>query len=446
MSLQLFLKNNITLLPTRLGLLINHIPYEYRPVIGDIYKRRNKEIKLFEKLNYSEKKNFIFNRMNSIINYSYENIPFYNSLYKEKGFNPSSHLKSFEDIENVPIITKSMLQSCDLEHRSSEQKRRYIVNTGGSSGIPLSIYRVPNSMGHEQAHMHKIWESANYTTSDIKLVFGGRSNISKLVDYDVVNNSFAADIYADYAEVSKKLKVILNKYNVKYIHGYPSSIYDFLKYVVENDTELLKLMASKIKAAFLGSEYPHKMYRDFIEDNLKIKTLSWYGHTERAILAYEKEEKFKYHPFHTYGFAEAIEIDENQYELVGTNYYNFASPLIRYNTEDIVSNLEISDGLINSFGIKKGRGGEFIIDRNNKKINLTGFIFGRHHELFNHSKFIQVKQIKEGDIEVHYVSNEIEESVAANYFDSSNADFEIKFIRRESPYKTQSGKINLLIK
>lgn len=446
MSIQLFLKNNINLLPPRLGLLINQIPYEYRPVISDVYKKRKKEIKLFAKLNDVEKKDFIFNRMKTIIDYSYKNIPFYNSLYKEKGFNPRSHFKRLEDIDNVPIITKSMLQSCDLEHRSSEQKRRYVVNTGGSSGTPLSIYRVPSSMGHEQSHMHKIWDLANYSTSDIKLVFGGRSNISKLIDYDVVNNSFAVDIYADYAEVSKKLKIILNKYNIKYIHGYPSSIYDFLKYVAENDTELLKLMEAKIKAAFLGSEYPHKMYRDFIEDNLKIKTLSWYGHTERVILAYEKEEKFKYHPFHTYGFAEAIEIDKNQYELVGTNYYNFASPLIRYNTEDVVSNIENLDRLINSFEIKKGRGGEFILDRNKKKINLTGFIFGRHHELFNHSKFIQVKQIKEGDIEIHYVSKQIEENVAANYFDSSNADFEIRFIRRESPYKTKSGKINLLIK
>jgi phenylacetate-CoA ligase len=72
-------------------------------------------------------------------------------------------------------------------------------------------------------------------------------------------------------------------------------------------------------------------------------------------------------------------------------------------------------------------------------------IFGRHHEIFNYSKFIQVKQIQDGIIEIHYVSD-ISEVEAANYFDTENLNFDIKFVKKIKATRTLSGKISLLIK
>ena len=37
-------------------------------------------------------------------------------------------------------------------------------------------------------------------------------------------------------------------------------------------------------------------------------------------------------------------------------------------------------GLVKEFAIKEGRSGDFIEDRNGKKIPLTALIFGRHHK------------------------------------------------------------------
>ena len=87
-----------------------------------------------------------------------------------------------------------------------------------------------------------------------------------------------------------------------------------------------------------------------------------------------------------------------------------------------------------------------MIDKDGKKINLTGLIFGRHHEIFNHSKFIQVKQIAVGEIEVHFVSNTITEQGAKDLFDARNLNLYIAFVKRDEPFRTQSGKVNLLIK
>lgn len=444
MSIAVFLKNNLTNIPPGMGRLINRLPYNYRPGIGKVYQQRKKEIAAYETFSTEEKQCFIFERMKNIVDFAYANIPAYKNYYDTEGFHPEK-LNCFDDINKIPLTSKAILNKFDLEARSFPKKGRYIVNTGGSSGTPFAFYIEPISMGHEWAHMHTIWDKLGYKVSDFKIGFGGRSNISDFVDYDAVRNTFAIDLYADYKTVAIKLKKILKKHAVKYLHGYPSSIYDFAVYCKEHDPELQNLLAKQLKGAFMGSEFPHPHYREIIENVFDIDTISWYGHTERCVLAYEKNKKFVYEPFQTYGYAEVIN-DNGKNELVATSYYNQASPLIRYNTNDEIMEPIVEQGILTSFQMKGGRSGEFVIDKNGKKINLTGLIFGRHHEIFNYSKFIQVKQIAQGVIEIHYVSDTLPLNKAASLFDANNVNLDISFVKEKEPVRTAAGKVNLLIK
>ena len=259
--------------------------------------------------------------------------------------------------------------------------------------------------------------------------------------------SFRLIYYADYKLVAMKLKNILNKHIIKYLHGYPASIYDFALFCKNEDPELQNLLTKNLKGVFLGSEFPHKHYREIIEEVFNVETISWYGHTERSVLAYEKEVKFNYEPFFILMDTEAIYKDKGNYQLIATSYYNKASPLIRYNTEDQISNVEFkSYKIMKSFRIINGRYGEFVIDKSNKKINLTGLIFGQHHEIFNHSKFIQVRQPKPGEIEIHYVAKDLKEEMAIKLINLKNLNFDVIVVRRKEPFRTISGKINLIIK
>ncbi len=444
MSIALFLKNNLTNIPPIIGKTINKFPYDYRPGIGGVYRQRRSEIAKYESSSTEDRRYFIFQQIKSIVNFAYQNVHAYKDYYNKQGFHPDL-LLSFDDIAKIPLTSKSILSQYPIEERSSQKSGRYVVNTGGSSGTPFSFYIEPSSMGHEWAHMHTIWSKLGFKVSDLKLVFGGRSNIKELVDYDVVRNSFGLDLYADYKDVAVKLKKILKKYQVKYLHGYPSSIYDFAVFCKEQDNELRDMLAEQLKGAFMGSEFPHPQYRDTIEQVFGIKTISWYGHTERSVLAYEKNAKYVYEPFQTYGYSEIINVDGKD-ELVGTSYYNQASPLIRYNTNDEIIDTISDGGILQSFKMNGGRSGEFVIDREGKKINLTGLIFGRHHELFNKAKYIQVKQIDNGVIEIHYVANGLLADKASSLFDSKNVNMDISFVQRDEPVRTVSGKVGLLIK
>lgn len=442
MSIAVFLKNNLKNIPPSIGKQINKIPYGVRPGIGKIYTQRKQEISQIEHI---DQKKFVFERIKTLVEHSYHNIKFYKEYYDQSNFHPAQ-LKSFDDIVKIPIITKAILNEYPLEDRSFPVPGRYIVNTGGSSGTPFGFYIEPSSMGHEWAHMHTIWENLRYKPSDLKIVFGGRSDVNSLVEYDVIRNHFAIDIYADYKEVCIKLKQILKKHSIKYLHGYPSSIYDFAVYCESNDREITEILSKNLVGAFLGSEYPHKHYREKIESVFGIKTISWYGHTERAVLAYEKYNQFEYYPFLTYGYAEILKKTNNENALISTSYYNFTSPLIRYNTEDLVQEPKFKNDILESFKILKGRNGEFVKDLDNKNINLTGLIFGRHHELFNFSKFIQVKQIDIGVIEIYFVSDSVSEEQASKLFDQNNLNFKISFKKIPEPIRSISGKIGLLIK
>jgi len=233
------------------------------------------------------------------------------------------------------------------------------------------------------------------------------------------------------------------------LHGYPSSIYEFANYCGDSDPELRKILKNSLRGAFLASEYPLPLFRQRIENVFNIKTISWYGHTERSLLATENKEKYRYYPLQTYGLAEAIQRgNTNVYSLLGTSYFNFASPLIRYDTDDTVNNIASEDGILESFTINNGRQGQFVLDVNGKQIPLTGLIFGRHHELFNYCTHIQVSQEIKGIATILYV---LKKDVSPrlnvkSLFDVKNVLISFNFRQINKPIKTASGKLNLLVK
>lgn len=444
MSYIIYAKKYLTRIPYPIGKIISLIPYDFRPSMGGIYLSRKNEINFCE--NSNNTKQFIFERVKNISCYAYQTIPFYQELYTNLGINPNK-FSSFEDLKELPVVTKADLQQVPLEFRSNEKIRKTLVNTGGSSGQPFSFFVEPNSIPHEWAHMHTIWAKLGYRQSDLKVVFGGRADVKSIVEYDAVRHQFTVDMYKPFDMIADKLLLIFKKYQPKYLHGYPSAIFDFIMWLNDSNHLLFPLLEKHIKGLFLGLEYPSPILRKQVETLLSCYSVSWYGHTERAILAYEKDEQYTYVPFMSYGFPEAIYDEKlNGFELIATSYYNRVSPLIRYNTGDLI-NPNFKDGLLLSFNISEGRRGEYVLDSQGNKIYLTALIFGRHHLIFNYVKHIQVKQVNKGEV-LFYLSTDKQYSseFILAHMDLSNVDLKCSFELIREPVKTISGKVPLLVK
>ena len=439
------LKQNDIKMPIWLGEMISKIPYSYRPMVGSTYKQRTKELTIWDKLDVNERKQFIFKRMYNLVDYAVSEIPFYKEIYKKFGFK-LQHLNSFDDINSIPVIDKSILLQFPIEERSNLNKPNFLVNTGGSSGHTLSFYVQPSSIGNEWAHIHNMWGMLGFKHSNLRLCIVGRSSVKNGVDYEFARHMLSLDMYQSFDKTAPKLKQLLKKSPCYYLHGYPSVLSEFANYC-ESDVELLNLLKNSLKGAFLSSEYPFSFYRDKIESVFGIASQSFYGHTERCVMAYETSEKFKFKPYQTYGYAEAIKNGEGKYDLVGTSYYNMASPLIRYNTQDLIEKPIWDEGILDSFSIKEGRSGQFILDKEGNKISLTGLVMGRHHDIFDYCSHIQIQQNIIGSALVLYVpKQECELENPENLFDVSNVNIDFTFKRISEPIRTVSGKINLLVK
>lgn len=446
MNLVVLLRENLTdvRVPLTLGACIAHIPYRWRPGIGRAYRRHRQDIRVYDGLRSGQRKKWIFRRVRNIVQYAIDTIPFYRVYYARQGFRLDD-LDCFDDITRIPIIDKATLQEFDLDYRSAPTAR-YRVNTGGSSGSTLTLYVHPRHVANEWAHMHAVWDELGYDPSDLKLMFGGRSDVSSGVDYDWLRHSLAVDIYADFSLITEKLNAILKKHRISYLHGYPSALYDFALACERESPRFLASLKLNLRGAFLASEYPRSLYRQVVERVFGVPTLSFYGHTERCILAYERDTRYVYSPFQTYGYAEVRPSSDGTGSLIGTSYYNFASPLIRYDTKDQISDVVVRDSILSSFRISAGRVGEFILDRNRKRIPLTGLIFGRHHSLFDSCRHIQIYQPEPGEAVVLFVPLDRGECLdPADSFDARNVEIRFAFRMVDQPIRTVSGKVPLLV-
>lgn len=439
------LKYNKLKVPVWLGRSLAHIPFGWRPYVGPVYKQCKKEIAQYENMTIEERKKYIFQKVYHIVSYAIENVEFYRRYYASKGFD-LSQLKSYDDIEKIPVIDKTVLLEYSLEQRSNLNVKKYITNTGGSSGQTLTFYTQPKKIGKTWAHIHNMWSRLGFKPSNARMLFVGQNKVKDGAVYEFARHCVSIDIYKPLPKVAPSIKKLLKKVPCYYLHGYPSVIAEFAEYC-EKDIELLGLLKGRLRGVFLVSEYPYPMYRDVIERVFDLKTQSFYGHTEGCVMACETEEKFKFVPFQTYGFTEVIPDKSGHYSLVGTAYDNEASPLIRYDTHDLVDNPEYENGILTSFNIFEGRSGQFIVDENGKQISLTGLIMGRHHPLFDSCKHIQVCQKEMGEAIIYFVPKDgVTITHAEEMFDSTNVAIKFSFEQLDAPIRTINGKINLLVK
>jgi phenylacetate-CoA ligase len=431
MDLKLRLKYLAEDIPYSLGKWTSYIPYKYR--LGNQYTDFSKLAYHYEHAGPEKRYTYIIERLNRIVQYAQKNIPFYKILYGPKPI----MINNLEDFERLPIITKSQVREYVRQSTGA-----MLINTGGTSGEPLSFYLDRSVWAREWAHMHYIWGLRGYKHTDLMITMLGKDLGDKLFKYNAVHNEIKINPYKNAGTRISEVKKIFNKYPVKFFQGYPSSIYNFFR-ELENELDDIdkELITSKIKSCFFSSEYPIPYMVNYLRDVWSLKYISWYGHSEMCILAYDNECNGRYKPFVTYGYAEDVDG-----VLCGTSFHNFDMPLIRYATGDLIDSQKNNYGIMDYFKIKEGREGDFIEDRFGRKIPLTALIFGRHHEIFNIADYVQISQLRKG-VATLYISFKkdipIKPEKVLNYFNLKNVNIDFDYVILKEPVYSKNGKFKL---
>lgn len=384
-----------------------------------------------------------FPNLKSIVEHAYRHNLCYRTICQRHGFHPE-RFTSFEHFQDVPIIAKSDLREFDLDDRSVAAPGRMLANTGGTSGEPLAFYLDRQAFAREWAHMHFIWKRAGYHYRDVKLTMRGRNMGERLLRYNPVHNEWIVNTYADRKAIFSALSTLMDREEIRWLHGYPSIVSEIVSDMSASDTDTTEKLRSHLKGVLLGSEFPAAQYVEPLRRVLGVEPTAWYGHSEMCVLAYDKGENH-YIPMHSYGFVEAVGDNGNQ-RLLGTSYWNKASPFIRYDTGDRIS-ADVEQGIVQSFSVAAGRVGDFVIDREGRRIALTALIFGRHHAAFSKIRHVQVRQTAPGKIELLLVRGEepLTSDELMKGFDFSNVALAVTPVLLDEPIRTENGKLRLLV-
>jgi len=318
-------------------------------IIGYIFKNRNflkhyNFVKKNEFKSHEELKRCQEEKLQKLIQFSYNNVPYYFKLFKNLSLKPED-IQTIEDLEKLPILTKEMIRNNQRDFIPNNLKIQKYVNgsTGGSTGEPLQYRLSKEDEILGLAILYANWGYAGYELGDKVGVIAGSSLMptakSKLADnikafmmnYKKYSSFDLSDKYMD------KIVIGLNKFKPKYLRGYASSIYLFSKHIKDKDPNI----NFQPKGVFTTAEVLFDYQRELIEDVFGCKVFNQYGLNDGGISAFECEVHKGLHVDMLRSILEVVDEEGNQLgaggegHILATSLYNYAMPFIRYDTGDL---------------------------------------------------------------------------------------------------------------
>ena len=303
-----------------------------------------------------------------IVEYAYFNVPYYKELFDKN--NISYKINSFEEFEKIPYLTKDIIRNNLDKLKSKEKIKNIKITTGGTTGMPMEFYLDKKVAINELAFVDYYWNKFSIKYKNTSRIAIFRGNIpSKNKKFEKIGNRLILSSFKLLKNNTEEYLKVLEEFNPDYLHIYPSSLSLVTESIFENH---IKINLQNLKGIYSSSETLNDFQREIIEKVFKVKICDLYGHSERAVIAFDNIKNENYTLDLLYGYTELINennkniISESQKEgeIVATGFWNKSMPFIRYKTGDNA----ISSGKYDSLKKISGRKSEYFIDKNFNKI------------------------------------------------------------------------------
>lgn len=324
-------------------------------------------------------------KLRKLVEYSYENVPYYRSLFDKEGLKPCQ-IETVDDLPKIPTLDKDTVRKRwkELLSRNYPLNKAVIYRTSGTTGKPLKMYVSRNCFEREYAYrwMHYSWGGMQlgerfatvaghpvvpidqkkppywrYNKAENQLIFSSQHMSQDALPY-----------YAD----------ALRRFQPSIIYGYPSSIYLIARYLAQKG-----LSDVFPKAVFTVSETLMDFQRMVIEKVFGCKVFNWYGMTEMVAHATECEQGAM-HIQPMYGIMEIVsEMGDKVQEgieghIIGTGFDNWVMPLIRYNSGDVAVPISKKCSCGRGYPLIEnvlGRTDDYVITPEGRYVGRLGHIF-----------------------------------------------------------------------
>jgi phenylacetate-CoA ligase len=308
---------------------------------GNNFCRTSALLKKTEYLSKNEIDTLVNERFIHTVRHAYNHVPYYHHRFDEFGVN--IHLiKDIRDTVLLPTIDKDELRnySNELIANDVDKKKLLYITTSGSTGNPVGFYQEGNITMTEWAYTLHIWSRIGYKPDSSRLVLRGKKIHPNSKDpdlfYDPLRRELSCNIFNMKEETMEKYCNAIDKYKPDYIHGYMSAILLLSKYIATRK----KKLKHHFKGILATSETILSEQKEYVERIFNTRVFSFYGHSERLVIAGECEHSSYYHVEPLYGFCEIADEQGrpvNSGEIIATGFLNDAMPLIRYRTGDMAS-------------------------------------------------------------------------------------------------------------
>ncbi|WP_143707859.1 phenylacetate--CoA ligase family protein [Dictyoglomus thermophilum] len=417
----------------------------------------------FKKSQYLTRDELIRNQekqLKRMIEFVYENVPYYKKLFKSLSISPDD-INKVEDLQKLPILTKREIKRNweDFFPQNLNSIRYIKGKTGGSTGEPFKYRMSLEDYERGIALLYRGWGFAGYQLGDKVAVIGGSSLVPSLrfsmkrkIQESLLNFRYYSSFDMSEENLLRYIED-MNCWNPKFIRGYASSIYLMAKFIEQNRITLSFVP----KAIFSTAEKLTFKMRESIERVFKTQVFDNYGLNDGGISAYECEQHNGLHIDTERAILEVVDesgkqLKEGEGKILATSLYNFAMPLIRYDTGDI--------GIISSEFCKCGRASyllkglvgrsqEFVVSSLGSKV---------HGEFFTHIfweidnvKQFQVIQENVGEVLINIVPDDwdhidrIDVKKITKILENKGFKVSIKLVNEESLSYTSGGKYKFVI-
>ncbi len=310
------------------------------------------------------------------------------------------NFSNFKSILDFPVIKKTIIQNDFEAFQSIPYKNldNFKVSTSGSTGVPFFLFQDDNKRNRNRADVIYFLDKCGYNIGD-KLyeleVWRDHNQKGKLKSW--LQNVTQFDISRLTEKRIKEFLDILetDKSINKAILGFASSFEMIAQYLEKNN---LNINAKGLKSAVANSEYLTPYTKEIMGKHLNTPILSRYSSEEIGIVAHQTlNSPNNFVVNHASYYVEILSFDNDtpvkngeHGRIVVTDLFNYAMPIIRYDTGDIAKLNTLEDGT-SFFEKVEGRKMDLIYDT--KGNIISSFViytkFYKYYKLLQQYQFIQ---------------------------------------------------------
>lgn len=390
-------------------------------------------------------------RLRAFVRHAATSVPYWRELFRRTGIDPGD-IRGLGDLGALPVLTKAQIQQDPDAFRSDAVPRGQLVgmHTSGTTGAGLHFSTTAAALREQYAIWWRHLRRHGLRQGEWCAYFAGRSIVpagQSAPPFWRVNSAGRQVLFSAYHLNGRNALSYLEELRrrrILWIHGYPSFIAQIAERIVESGFDL----GYQLRWITTSSENLHAHQARLIESAFGVAPVQNYGMTE-AVANISQAPDGNLYVDEDYCAVEFLPTGEDGvYKVVGTNFSNPATPLIRYDTGDIVRLSGSGGGGFPGRAVAgiDGRQEDYLLLPNGVRIGRLDHIF---KDMVN-VREAQILQREVGVIEVLVVrgaryTQEDEAAMLREFRTRLSGDIAIGISYVDTIEKTRSGKLRFVV-